>query len=338
MAARSLFSEYGTEIASALLLAALPQAYGPDRGSKVLAATDELNSNLSRRIAGTAQFLASVMTTASGSRSQKSKQPWRTGRSTPRSTTTKGRRAGFALRCACIHAAIRAKLSGSKRAVVRAGEVPLNQEDLLGMLLSFTVTVFEVLETYGIHWTADEQEAYLYLWDLVGAHLGIGSPYVVARLEQDYAKVVSDQINRSAGVCERHFETSRLGVRPRHTIASASWHGLRPPTLDDSRALLDQIQERQWPIRDPRRSALDGTELLPGHEGRPVAGALAPGRAREGDARVQPRLPLRIDATPQSGAGPQPLEPRRRWSRTGAGVQNLPKRRAIATVRSRRRP
>ena len=50
------------------------------------------------------------------------------------------------------------------------------------MLLSFSITVFDVLESYGIEWTADDQEAYLYLWDLVGAHLGIGSPYVVAHL------------------------------------------------------------------------------------------------------------------------------------------------------------
>ena len=47
-------------------------------------------------------------------------------------------------------------------------DVPLNQEDLLGTL-TFTVTVFEVLEQFGITWTRDEQEAYLRAWDKVGA-------------------------------------------------------------------------------------------------------------------------------------------------------------------------
>ena len=47
--------------------------------------------------------------------------------------------------------------------------VPLNQEDLLGMLLTFGITVFEVLERYGVNWTADEQDAYLHAWDVIGA-------------------------------------------------------------------------------------------------------------------------------------------------------------------------
>ena len=52
--------------------------------------------------------------------------------------------------------------------------VLLNQEDLLATLLSFSITVFEVLEQFGISWTAEEQEAYFYVWDRVGETLGIG--------------------------------------------------------------------------------------------------------------------------------------------------------------------
>ena len=46
------------------------------------------------------------------------------------------------------------------------------------MLLTFTISVFEVLERYGICWTSDEQEAYLHTWDVIGDHLGIGRPTV----------------------------------------------------------------------------------------------------------------------------------------------------------------
>ena len=72
--------------------------------------------------------------------------------------------------------------------------VVLNQEDLLGTLLTFTITVFEVLETFGQSWTADEQDAYLHLWDLVGAHLSIGAPAAIDELEKMWEKKSSDQL------------------------------------------------------------------------------------------------------------------------------------------------
>lgn len=167
--ARSLFAEYGTEIASALLLAALPQAYAAEEGSKVLAATKQLQSNLTQRIAGTGQFLASVM--AARPDDEATKADWTvSGRPPSPSFGPPCWKLCAALRL--YHAAVRATVSGDKPSGLSANDVPINQEDLLGMLLSFSVTTFEVLESYGIRWTSDEQEAYLYLWDLVGAHLG----------------------------------------------------------------------------------------------------------------------------------------------------------------------
>jgi hypothetical protein len=50
---------------------------------------------------------------------------------------------------------------------------PLNQEDLLGALLTFSITTFEVLEQFGIIWTPEEQLAYLRTWNLIGFHLGV---------------------------------------------------------------------------------------------------------------------------------------------------------------------
>ena len=62
---RVLFHQYGTEIGSALLLAALPQAYATSWGARVLAATGHLQNDqrgdLTRRIRATAQFLTFVL-------------------------------------------------------------------------------------------------------------------------------------------------------------------------------------------------------------------------------------------------------------------------------------
>ena len=51
--------------------------------------------------------------------------------------------------------------------------MPLNQEDLLGGLLTFTVSVFEVLDKLGVDVADEDLEAYLYRWKVVGALLGI---------------------------------------------------------------------------------------------------------------------------------------------------------------------
>ncbi len=110
----------------------------------------------------------------------------------------------------------------------------LNQEDLLGMLLTFSVTVFEVLERYGITWTADQQESYLHIWDVIGAYLGIGTRDVVQQVEGWY-----QQMSQT---------TSSL---PNAPIVTGRWHGLRPPSVNDTRVLLGQIRARQWTDPNP---------------------------------------------------------------------------------------
>jgi len=137
--ARDLFADHGQEIASALLLAALPQAYAADAGSRVLAATHQLGSNLQRRIPATAQFLTTIMSVTVAEHEVPG--DWKRDEPFPA-----GRLPSWKL-CAALrvyHAAIRKKLSGVEPFKGHlAEEKPLNQEDLLGMLLTFTITVFE---------------------------------------------------------------------------------------------------------------------------------------------------------------------------------------------------
>jgi hypothetical protein len=112
--------------------------------------------------------------------------------------------------------------------------MPLNQEDLLGTLLTFSVTTFRVMEQFGVHWTADEQDAYLYFWDLVGACLGVGTEAVNDELE------LSDPCKRKA---------------------------LRPSTVDAAGAMLDQLHARQWlPVQDELDSGrpFPWEDLVPG--------------------------------------------------------------------------
>jgi hypothetical protein len=52
---------------------------------------------------------------------------------------------------------------------------PLNQEDLLGTLGTFTTVVFDALDKLAVPYEPRDREAYYHLWNIVGWHLGIGA-------------------------------------------------------------------------------------------------------------------------------------------------------------------
>jgi hypothetical protein len=261
--AQRLFAQFSPEISGALLLAALPQSYATEFGARVLEANAELESNLVRRIRGTALFLMVVMQRATvnplvdseavvdeladhgGVDDEPTLRLWKPD---PLASGLLPWKMCAALRL--YHHAIRHHLkeprpkggAGAKPPIGVELGTPINQEDLLGMLLTFSISVFEVLEKYGICWTLEEQLAYLHAWDVVGAHLGIGSTAA----------------NRTLADLDPSI---------------ASWVGLRPDDVDSTRALLQQIRERQWIAPSPT-SALN-TGSSPGlRSGRLLTSAL----------------------------------------------------------------
>jgi ER-bound oxygenase mpaB/B'/Rubber oxygenase, catalytic domain len=202
--ARDLFAQYGDEISAALLLAALPETYATAWGARVLVAHGDLVWQLPRRIRETALFLATVL----------SKHPAATHGDPVVNTDS-----AFFKNCAGLrlfHHMLRIQLTPAEGVVNPLGDkntVPLNQEDLLGTLLTFSVTTFRVMEQFGVHWTADEQDAYLFFWDLVGGCLGIGTQAVSVKL----------------GLSDPKEPTT-----------------LRPSTVEAASAMLDQLHARQW--------------------------------------------------------------------------------------------
>jgi hypothetical protein len=59
--------------------------------------------------------------------------------------------------------------------------VPINQEDLLGTLLSFTTVAFRAFDHMGIPFGPERQRCYLQLWARIGDLLGIASAEFVLR-------------------------------------------------------------------------------------------------------------------------------------------------------------
>ncbi|UDY37972.1 oxygenase MpaB family protein [Dermatobacter hominis] len=160
------FQDHSLEIGSALFCGSLPAGYASPRGARVLTLTGRLTSDLVRRVMETAQMILNVtrpggLVTGTGCGYQDTR------------------------RVRLMHAAVRhfiledPAVPRSEHLPVPAHGwcsgwgVPINQEDLLGGMLTFTVTVFEVLDKLGVEYQDEHAEAYLHLWCVVGSLLGI---------------------------------------------------------------------------------------------------------------------------------------------------------------------
>ncbi len=161
---RSFLCEYGAEIGAALFFASLPYSYTAAHGAHVLTRTAELTTGrTSRRLAETGQLLLDLMASDPNG--------------IPLGPGTLGRESVEGVRL--FHAAVRRMIDTDPSVIWDAAElgVPINQEDLLGTLVVFTVVVVGALEKLGIDFgepaMRDARDAYVEYWVAVGALLGI---------------------------------------------------------------------------------------------------------------------------------------------------------------------
>ncbi len=275
-----LFARYGSEIAAALLLAALPEAYASGEGAKVLAQHSQLveaGTLSTKRILATAQFVIWILTPGPANVPVNTDLNWYRYQSFVDTDRLWGAPAGQALRASLalrvMHALIR---SGKPMGIQNPSWSPprgmlLNQEDLLATLLSFSVTVFEALEQFGINWTEREQEAYFYVWDHVGKTLGIGDSRVIEALTgerlPDLKKKLREYEEDTLPIPGPHKGPNKLAPTPgnqvgsgdinklfrdplnRHVLRRVADAGtLRPQSVREARALLARLRERMWAL------------------------------------------------------------------------------------------
>jgi hypothetical protein len=175
-ASRHLF-----QLTTALFCASLPTAYAAARGARVLAATGRMRAAaLDQRVNETAQFVLDVV--AQGSFSGQ------------------GSALRSILKVRLMHAAVRAQLRG--RAEFHE-ETPINQEDLLGTLGTFSVLVLRSLQLLGVRATEREAEDYYQLWRVVAVLLGVRERLLPANLWS--ARELSSRI------AARHLQGSEHG-------------------------------------------------------------------------------------------------------------------------------
>lgn len=157
-AGQAVFRRWSLPMATSLFSASLPWSYGAANGVQVLALASELTGRGVRtRVAETGQMLIDVhdLTLDPEQEFAPTGQAVRTIR-------------GVRL----LHAAVRASLQQSPRWRAEWG-CPVNQEDLAGTLLTFTLVVFDGLRSLGIDLTRQEREDVLHLWAVIGHLLGV---------------------------------------------------------------------------------------------------------------------------------------------------------------------
>jgi hypothetical protein len=146
-------------------MASLPADYASAKGAEPLARTARLTGKPKRRYVETGQMIINAMTRGA-------LETGATGYETIRHVRL-------------MHAAVRHLLLNAQDLRSPTGEpiepwdealgVPLNQEDLLGCLFSFSVVGIDSLRRSGVRVTDAGAEAYIHAWNLVGHQLGIRS-------------------------------------------------------------------------------------------------------------------------------------------------------------------
>ena len=171
-AGEDLFFRFGPSIILILTCYSLPFCYLGRNGVPVLAMTNRLSSNATRRIVETAQMVVDCMS-AGG-------------------LTTPGGRGRLTIqKVRLMHAAIR-RLAPAAPAWKPEYGLPINQEDLAGTLMSFSYITLDGLQKLEIALTDQDRLGYLHCWNVIGHLLGVHDALLPATV--DRAKALADGI------------------------------------------------------------------------------------------------------------------------------------------------
>lgn len=180
--ATSFFEAYSEPILTMLGCYALPYCYAAANGAQVLFFSERLRHNTTQRLLETAQFLQQVTNPLAW------KSPY-----TVAATVAKIR---------LIHAFAR-RHTGMHQEWKKEWGVPVNQEDMAGTNLAFSLIVLRGLRRIGIEVNTKEAQAYLYLWNRVAIGLGIEQELISSNLREAY------QLDQC--ISRRNFRPSEAG-------------------------------------------------------------------------------------------------------------------------------
>jgi hypothetical protein len=161
-AGERFFAEHGPGCVMALACASLPACYAARKGVQVLHLTARLQSDPVRRIGETAQLVLDVMA--------------------PGGLSPGGGGVRDAQKVRLMHAAVRHLVADSEYWDPDWG-LPINQEDLGGTLMTFSLVVLDALRRLGVSISEEERRAYFHAWNCVGHVLGIDARVLTSDID-----------------------------------------------------------------------------------------------------------------------------------------------------------
>lgn len=149
--ASRFFTQYAHQFTSMLSFLSLPYTYAAAHGVQVLHLTQRMQNDVTRRLHETGRFLFDV--TASNA------------------FAPEGKGIVSSLKVRLMHATVRHHLAKRPQWQAQWG-TPINQEDMIGTSLSFSVLPVWGLQKMGNHLPQRDMTAYLHLWKVLGVFLG----------------------------------------------------------------------------------------------------------------------------------------------------------------------
>ncbi len=177
-----VFGRYAEEIMMLLGAKSLPYCYAASPGNKALYASEKMRKNSAKRLLDTANFVIAVATPGSLTE-----------------TTTGQLQIN---RTRLVHAIARHYVL--KGEWDPAWGLPVNQEDMAGTNLAFSVVVLIGLAETGIQLTEQEREDFIYLWRYIGYQLNIDTNLLPADFKEAFA--LANIIKK------RNFKSSEEGI------------------------------------------------------------------------------------------------------------------------------
>ncbi len=151
-AGSAFFNRYAETIMNLLGLLSLPYCYAAADGARVLSLSERIKYDAENRFTETASFVWDVMA--------------------PDAFSENGKGLASIFKVRLIHASIRYYLSDSADWNPDWG-MPVNQEDMAGTNLTFSLIALRGLRKLGIPVSHTDQEAFLHLWNFIGHFLGL---------------------------------------------------------------------------------------------------------------------------------------------------------------------
>ncbi|WP_407429895.1 oxygenase MpaB family protein [Arcticibacter sp.] len=176
------FTRHSGTIMSLLGLLSLPYCYAAADGAMVLYLTERLRDRPAKRLSDTADFIWDVMA--------------------PDAFNKEGKGFASCMKIRLTHSLARHYVSRSNSWTEDFG-MPVNQEDMAGTNLAFSLIVVRGLRKLGMAVSYEEQQSFMHLWNVVGSLLGLDEDLIPQ--DGKSATLLENAIR------ERHFRPSLQG-------------------------------------------------------------------------------------------------------------------------------